>query len=141
MEINRTTSVGKSAVGQGAKRGSSATFSLPGAEEATAPASLARAAGVAGVNSLDALIALQEVDGALSRRKRAVGRAGRMLDALDKIKLALFDGEPSMDDLQRLRTAVREERVAADDPGLQALLDQIETRAAVEMAKVETRGG
>ena len=96
--------------------------------------------GVSGVNSLDALIALQQVDDPMGRRKRAIGRAGRLLDALDEIKIALLEDQPSPGALQRLAMAVREERASADDAGLQGLLDQIETRAAVEMAKADMRG-
>ena len=46
---------------------------------------------------MDALLALQEVDGPLERRRRAVRRGGRLLDALDAVKLALLgDGEHSV---------------------------------------------
>jgi len=137
MKITRTSSSAPAAAGQGAKRSTDAVFTLPEAEETAAPARTSSADAVAGVGSLDALIALQEVDGPLTRRKRAVSRAGRLLDALDQIKLALIDGEPSAETLQRLAAAVREERDGADDPALQALLDQIETRAVVELAKLE----
>ena len=34
-------------------------------------------------------------------------------------------------------SAVREERATTDDPKLEGLLDEIETRAAVEIAKLE----
>jgi hypothetical protein len=40
-------------------------------------------------------------------------------------------------DLDRLRRAIRDERDATEDPGLEAVLDEIELRAAVEMAKLE----
>jgi hypothetical protein len=35
--------------------------------------------------------------------------------------------------------AVRQERSATDDPRLEGVLDEIETRAAVELAKREAR--
>lgn len=94
--------------------------------------------GLSAVGSLDALIALQEVDGPLGRRRRAIGRAGRLLDELDGLKLALLDGEVSPSGLSRLAAVVREQREATSDPRLEALLDQIEARAAVELAKLET---
>ena len=43
-------------------------------------------------------------------------------------------------DLDRLRRAVRDERDATEDPGLEAVLDEIELRAAVEMAKLGAVG-
>ena len=66
-----------------------------------------------------------------------MSRAGRILDVLDEVKLALLDGGLSADHLERLRRAVREQRDGVDDPELSGLLDEIETRAAVEMAKLE----
>ena len=89
-----------------------------------------------GVITLSALLALQGVDDPLSKRKRAVGRAGRILDLLDELKLALIDGGASQAMLDRLVGAVREERAVTDDARLDAVLDQIETRAAVELAKL-----
>jgi hypothetical protein len=90
-----------------------------------------------GVGSIDALLALQEVGGPLERRRRAVRRAGVILDVLDEVKLALLDGGVPQAALERLVSAVRLERGSADDPRLQGLLDEIETRAAVELAKIE----
>ena len=39
--------------------------------------------------------------------------------------------------MQALTRAVREQRSLTDDPQLESLLDEIETRAAVELAKFE----
>jgi len=83
------------------------------------------------------LLALQDVGGPLERRRRAVSRAGRILDVLDDIKRGLLDGELGVADMERLRRAVRDERAGTDDPRLEGLLDEIETRAAVEIAKLE----
>jgi hypothetical protein len=100
-----------------------------------APAS--RLASTPGVGSIDALIALQEVDGPLERRRKAVRRADLILDVLDEVKLELIDGGVAPAQLERLVQAVRRERQNTDDPRLEGLLDEIETRAAVELAKLE----
>ena len=112
-------------------------FSVGQAAGAEAAAQASPAGAVAGVNSIDALLALQAVGGPLERRRRAVGRAGRILDVLDDVKVALLEGELSTDALDRLVVAVREERDETDDPALEGVLDEIEMRAAVEMAKLE----
>ncbi len=101
-------------------------------------AAATRAGALSGVSSLDALLALQEVDGPLERRRRAVRRGGRILDVLDEVKLALLDGGAGQGSLSRLMDAVRMERGQTEDPGLEGVLDEIETRAAVELAKWET---
>lgn len=138
MKVTRSSSAGS--VG-GARAARSATgqgvFSVPTAGAAGAVGSVSRAGAMSGVGGIEALLALQDVGGPLERRKRAVGRAGRILDVLDDIKLALIDGDLSPASLDRLVRAVREERQNTDDGRLEGLLDDIETRAAVEIAKLE----
>ncbi|HEX4711946.1 flagellar assembly protein FliX [Phenylobacterium sp.] len=93
-----------------------------------------------GVMGVEALLALQDVGGPLERKRRAVRRAGRILDVLDEIRIGLLEGELGSADLDRLRRAVRDERERTDDPALEAVLDEIELRAAVEAAKLEQAG-
>jgi hypothetical protein len=121
--------------GSGAASGSG--FSLDGVGGASDAAPVARTGGVSSVGSLDALIALQSVGGPLERRRKAVRRAGAILDVLDDLKLGLLEGGAPPAVLERLVSAVRLERGEADDPQLRALLDEIETRAAVELAKLD----
>ncbi len=98
----------------------------------------ARLSGPAGVSSLGALLALQDVEGPLERRRRSVSRAGRILDRLDSLKLALLEGGPvSAGQLAGLMEAVKDQRAATDDPQLEGVLDEVELRAAVELAKFE----
>ena len=68
---------------------------------------------------------------------RAVRRAGKLLNVLDQIKVALLDGELDAGALDRLSRAIREERVGTNDAKWEDLLNKIETRAAVEQAKLE----
>ena len=135
MKISGTSGISTPGVGPGARRAADSGFALPAAEAAGAGAGASRTARVSSLGSLDALLALQQVDEAPERRRRAVRRGGRLLDVLEKLKLALLDGEIGEGELKTLADAVHEQRAATDDPGLEALLDQIETRAAVELAK------
>ncbi|HEY9219700.1 MAG TPA: flagellar assembly protein FliX, partial [Phenylobacterium sp.] len=68
---------------------------------------------------------------------RAVSRGGRILDVLDQVRIAMLGGELTVGDLERLKRAVRDERDLTEDPALEAVLDEIELRAAVELAKHE----
>ncbi len=106
----------------------------PGASGA---AGVSRAGGISAIGSLDALIALQEVGGPLERRRRATSRAGLILDALDELKLELLAGGLTPTVVEALARAVRDQRALTDDPRLEGVLDEIETRAAVELAKLE----
>ena len=68
-------------------------------------------------------------------------RAEHILDLLGDVRIALIDGDISQGTLDRLSKAVREQRENTDDPGLEGILNEIETRAAVELAKLQARGG
>ena len=89
---------------------------------------------------VQALLALQDVGGGLEGRRRSVRRAERLIDVLDDLRVALIDGVMRPDQVRALASTIAEQRAATGDPGLEAILDEIETRAAVEMAKLEMRG-
>ena len=73
----------------------------------------------------------------MERKRRAVRRAGKLLDILDSVKISLLEGGEPSAMLNQLKLAVGENRAEVDDPGLDGVLDEIETRAAVELAKQE----
>jgi hypothetical protein len=112
-------------------------FRVAGGSGPTASTPTSSTSGVAGIMGVEALLALQDVESPTERRRRSVRRAGRLLDELDDIKIALLGGDLSQVQLERLGRAIREQRAATEDPKLEALLDEIETRAAVELAKLE----
>lgn len=103
------------------------------------PASAGQVKGPSPLAPVDALIALQEVGDATTGRKRAMRRGQEMLDLLDGVRQGLLLGGISRHKLDALIHAVKSERSAIDDPRLQQILDEIELRAAVEIAKYDSR--
>jgi len=114
-------------------------FSVPSAGTSSAAAPTTSASGVSGVSDVSALMALQGVEDVTERRRRAIRRGGGLLDRLEELKLALLQGEAGEGALDRLSRTLREERPVDADAGLNGLLDQIDLRAAVELAKAELR--
>lgn len=114
-------------------------FSVPSTAAATAASAPAAAAAASGVSGVSALMALQGVEDVTERRRRAIRRGGGLLDRLEELKLALLQGEAGEGALERLTRTLREERPMDADPGLNSLLDQIDLRAAVELAKADLR--
>jgi Class II flagellar assembly regulator len=88
------------------------------------------------VRSLDALLALQEVPDATSGRSAGLRRGFDLLDRLDEIRMGLLAGSIPTDRLGNLLRMVRSQRDSATDPKLGAILDDIELRAMVELAKL-----
>lgn len=90
------------------------------------------------VNSLSVVLAVQETpDAAKGRAKqRARDRGMKMLDFLEEIRIGLLMGVIPKDRLEQLAQMVRAKREQIDDPKLMSILDEIELRAAVELAKL-----
>lgn len=90
------------------------------------------------IASVEALIALQAESQVDAKARRATRRASSLLDILDTIRLGLIDGGIPHTTLERLLNALGEKREATQDPRLEAILEQVEIRAQVELAKLET---
>ncbi len=138
MKVSGPGGIGQPAGVRGASRTAGGEgFRIATTEAAPAAGQVSSASSVHGVMGVDALLALQDVGTPTERRRRAVRRAGRILDVLDEVKIALLEGDLDAASLDRLRRAVRDERAGTEDPALEAVLDDIELRAAVELAKLE----
>lgn len=82
------------------------------------------------------LLALQEVGDGRTARRKAVRRASDLLDMLEAIRLDLLDGSVGEERLSALLKLVSGQREAITDPRLAHVLDEIELRARVELAKL-----
>jgi len=120
-------------------QGSGERFALDFSDNAASETRAGRP--VSDIGGLDAMLALQAVEDPQGRRRRAVRRGQRLLDALDDLKIGMLDGHVSASDLQRLASLAQDSGEAVDDPGLKDVLAEIDLRAAVELAKLERRGG
>lgn len=99
----------------------------------TAKAESAAPAAILG--GLEALIAIQSEDTTKERRRRGVRRGQSLLDLLDELKIALLAGHLPADLQARLSIAMRDESFSGD-PRLDSILEGIDLRAAVELAKL-----
>jgi hypothetical protein len=88
------------------------------------------------IAAVDTLIALQEVPESLAGRAKAARRGRDMLDLLDDVRDGLLEGRVSRATLTRLLALVETEREDFVDPMLAGVLDEIELRARVELAKL-----
>ena len=93
----------------------------PAAVQASAPA--------------DSLLTVQQVPEGELRRRRSLQRGRTILAQLESLRLALISGAIPRAQLRQLLSIVESERVPSADPRLAAVLDGIELRARVELAK------
>lgn len=88
------------------------------------------------VGAIDGLLALQEVDEDGRGGQQARERGDEMLDRLDEIRHGLLTGSVNPRTLQNLLNQVRDKHESFTDPRLREILEEIELRAAVELAKL-----
>lgn len=94
--------------------------------------------GTSGVFGVSGMLALQEVDDATARASRGKMRAEDMLDMMDEIRHGLLAGTLSAQKLTDLQRVVQSHKVQVDDPKLAEILDEIDLRAQVELAKLQS---
>ena len=104
-----------------------------GGTEAGTPAAVS---GAAPLNGVDALLALQEVEGRSDSDAQGQRRGADLLDRLEELRLALLGGRISPGVIERLAELAASERARVQDPRLAEILGEIELRAAVELAKL-----
>jgi Class II flagellar assembly regulator len=119
-----------------ARRAAGGTFTVSDGE---APHNSSAASSLRSVSTVDGLLALQGVDDPAERKKRAVVKGRNTLDLLDALKVGLLDGSVDRAMLSRLKIAAEGLAEGSGDPGLDAVLGEIDLRAAVELAKAGIR--
>jgi hypothetical protein len=131
MKIYGANALAAPAAAPAARRASGGAFKLTSdsTQAATATGALRTISGI------DALLALQGVEDATERRKRAVQKGRAALDALDELKVAVLSGTLEPDSLRRLKVLGGEIQGDTGDPRLDGVLGEIRLRVEVELAK------
>lgn len=94
-----------------------------------------------GLAAVDALLMLQQEDSATGRetRRRLVRRGEDLIEGLEALRHGLLLGEIPAARVAALTQTLRARRDGCDDPRLSSILDEIELRVAVELAKLSPR--
>lgn len=93
--------------------------------------------GATQIGSVEALIALQSSgDATQSANKQETDRAEDLLDRLDQVRVGILTGGMSRGNLTSIINRLDERRREGVDPRLSALIDEVELRAKVELAKL-----
>lgn len=95
----------------------------------------AATASVATTSSVSGILGLQEVDDALAHASKGKMRAEDILSKLDDLRMDLLTGAISREKLMQLSRIVASRRAQVKDPQLASILDEIDLRAQVELAK------
>jgi hypothetical protein len=133
MRINGPNGTTLGSQSSNVRRTNSGEFSLPDTASAAESRATLAPKATAGI---DALLALQGIEeDPVEKRKRSVQRGRRALDVLDDLKISLLSGKFDPSTVGRLREAASNLKSSSGDPGLDAVLSEIELRVEVELAK------
>lgn len=110
---------------------------LLSASEVETTSAAAPMSDVLPTNSMNALLTLQEMPDDEIARRRAVMESKGTIEALETLRVGLLTGSIPEHLLKRLTDVVALQKQKVEDPRLMSLIEDIELRAAVELAKLE----
>lgn len=107
------------------------TTHLEGTEAEDSPA----APTLSGIGALGSVLLLQEDGGGLDGRQESCRHGNRLLEHLDRLRMDLLLGQVSVGQMERLRQVLEREQPEHVPPEMREVLDEIQLRVRVELAK------
>lgn len=125
---------------KGAQKGEDSGFSreLGGGQQAGGNSGITGSQPVSGV---DALLSLQEVGDATTGAGKSYQRGENLLDRLEELRDYLLLGAIPKHKLERMADILGQGRERSDDENLEQVVDEIELRVQVELAKYHAQNG
>jgi hypothetical protein len=136
LEINGRSRVETAAVRRAdrAARSESKGFAADETAEGKASSGLTGSGPLAAVQTI---LALQGIEDTTEQVRRGVSHGDELLRLLDEVRDGLLAGGIPRRTLSRMAHAIAKRRESFADEKLQTVLDEIELRARVELAKLE----
>jgi hypothetical protein len=135
MKVQGTSATSQTSSAKRATAGAAAGFSLPVDAPSVQTARTISAAN--SIGNVGALLAAQAIPDEAEKRRRATRRANSLLDQLDDVRVATLTGNVSKAHLANLSRTLREQNERIEDDELRQILQEVELRAEVELAKLE----
>lgn len=141
MEIKGPGRISTSRVSQKKKKGGAAKSGFSNALSSTGGTAAAPPpSGTSPLTAVNSLLSLQEMPTSTEGRSKGVDRVEDLLLNLEIIQHGLLAGQIPHGKLSNIITVVSQERELSNDPQLDQILDDVELRVRVELAKLEMIG-
>jgi hypothetical protein len=137
LEINGSRRVTTGSVRSAGRTGSASGAKGFAAEETAAEKTAAALTGPGPIAAVDTILALQGIEDSADQRTRGVSHGEQLLQLLDELRDGLLTGGIPRPILHRLAHAISKRRESFADAKLQSVIDEIDLRARVELAKLE----
>ena len=122
------------------KTGSSGSDMIQGQIERILPRVL-QLSRAGSISAIDSLLAVQSIENSVGGSQQAVDHGKELLEFLDDIRLGILTGSVSQEKIKKLKQGIDNKRGWVVDKKLTQILEEIELRAAVELAKIEMSQG
>lgn len=126
----------RAAGGANSRRGAAAASSRFAVDSGTT-SSAATLSGPQPLASVSSVLAVQGANDPTDGRSRGLNRGRSLIERLDEIRIGLLTEGIPRNSLRALAVELRRSRSACADPKLAEVLDEIELRAMVELAKYD----
>ncbi|MBK6897085.1 MAG: flagellar assembly protein FliX [Alphaproteobacteria bacterium] len=95
------------------------------------------------ITNVDSLLAVQAAEDPTERaaRRRMQDRSDKIIDGLEKIRIAMLNGTLTVGHMIDIADIVASHREKIQDPKLTDIMDEIDLRAQVELAKMRVAMG
>jgi hypothetical protein len=139
MKIDRTGPARPAAPAKRSEKAGKAQGSSFSQHLKPSPEAVGGVAAAGPVSTVDALLSIQEVGDSTTGQSKSRARkwGNDVLDQLEQLRIGIIGGAVPRQDLERIADAVERQRERTDDPQLELILDEIELRAKVELAKLD----
>ncbi len=97
-----------------------------------------QASATQSIAQLDSLLAVQQTEDPMQKqsKKRMQQRANTILDKLEGLRVKMLTGDLTVGHMVDVADVVASHREKIDDPALTAIMDEVDLRAQVELAKM-----
>lgn len=140
MEIKGPGRVTTSGVSRKKKTGGSGKSGFSKALSTDETSSAPPPSGTSPLTTVNSLLSLQEMPTSSEGRSRGLAMAEDMLGHLEIIRHGLLAGQIPQNKLKEVVKVISRERSMSKDPALDEILNDIELRVKVELAKLEMIG-
>ncbi|PHZ83336.1 flagellar assembly protein FliX [Paremcibacter congregatus] len=140
MEIKGPGRISPSGVTRKSKKGGSGKAGFNEVMSTDDSAAAAPPSGTSPLTSVSSLLSLQELPTSTEGRSKGLVHAEDLLQHLEVIRHGLLAGQIPHNKLKDVVTIISKERELSLDPALDGLLDDMELRVKVELAKLEMLG-
>ena len=130
----KSQSASKSKKSSGSSSGVDFSRYISTGEDSSTPVSTAQS-----ISQIDALLAVQGAEDPTERaaRSRMQARSEKILDELEKVRMAMLSGTLTLGHMVEIADVIASHRERVQDPVLTDIMDEIDLRAQVELAKMK----